>query len=347
MNVRRGVIIAVPFVLLAIVAGIVLYIIFHFLQPSNGCESAYGKEYLEGLVAKRKQLGKSKSYEFTANNFVPQKTGIYFHNGERQYYDPDQVKFTEERMTITPAVGDHANSKYPPAKSGKVISKFTINCGDIVEIEATLPTKDGAWAALWTLPQISIDADEKFYERGGQNWVWPTGGELDIVEVSSSQKSYSSAIHYRLEPLAPYNCRNLNQGRDCYVTARIDLEYEAPLRNTYYLYRECDRVTMWIEDQEPHLSQCHPYMVPEEKYNHHLIMNLALGGSLGSDISINEKSLEDMEMTIHSVTVYYAGTSHEYKESEKIPDPEPINHSPVSTFLAFCFVVFALFSAAL
>eukprot|EP01135_Chromosphaera_perkinsii_P008111 Nk52_evm27s1129 gene=Nk52_evmTU27s1129 len=298
---RREVPLWVP--ILAIIGTVLLiFLAISADKPDKLCYSTYSHKE---LVTVMHGLQKT-SYPLDEKHFEAQQTAIHAHNRELQYYDKGQVEFAtdpEEPMVITPAVGDHANSKYPPAKSGKVISKFTINCGDIVEIEATLPTKDGAWGALWTLPTDSVKEDEAFFEHGGENLVWPTGGELDIIEASSSQKAFSSAIHYRYESLFPSHCLNLNQDRDCYVTRKPNVPFETK-KHRFYLYRECNRVTMWIDNHEPHLSQCQSYMVPKEKYKHHLIMNLAIGGDLGEHIAINKKALRGMEMTIHSVNMY-------------------------------------------
>ena len=108
-------------------------------------------------------------------------------NNSLQAYLPEQIAVENGKLVIT---SEKKPSGELPYRSGQVVTKDARKYGRW-EVRAKLPTTAGMWPAIWLLP----DVDE---------YKWPSGGEIDIMENRGNQPALtSSAFHYGTNP--PYS----------------------------------------------------------------------------------------------------------------------------------------------
>jgi len=231
-------------------------------------------------------------------------------NGELEYYK-------EENVNITPMPDEPSNNAlYITAKSesgpditdqwgnplfytsGKVISKSNVSIKyGVVETRVRVPDLDvGGWPAVWLL--------------GTSNYTWPRNGELDMMEMGSSQSFRdlhdnhnggnglnnsnvnqvvgANAIFYSDEALTvdnPSGAASISwdpDDDDC----RPYYNYENPLNDRFVIYRmywdsESIRFTI-IDDEIEYDLYTEPFLINAESDEFqnpfYLIANLAIGG---------------------------------------------------------------------
>lgn len=154
-----------------------------------------------------------------------------------------------------------------------------------IEIKARLPVAKGTWSAIWMLPKDS------FY---GTNY-WPDNGEIDIMEHSQVTKMY--------EPFGTVH-RNAGFGSDGAGAGSKKISDINTAFHTYSIEWSADEIK-WFYDDE-YLGnykknggtgwQWWPFDKP-----FHLILNLAMGGTLGGAI---DPSVTEATMEIEYVRVY-------------------------------------------
>ena len=141
-----------------------------------------------------------------------------------------------------------------------------------VEIKAKLPTKGGTWSALWTLG-ANID------QVG-----WPSCGEIDMMEhVGNNPNNIINAIH-----------NSAGSGGNAFVNST-----PIPGVAEYHIYGiewdenqirfYVDNVLSFTYAPSPKTAANWPYNA-----NQFLLMNIAVGGTLGGAISsdFNEATME-------------------------------------------------------
>ncbi|MEQ8473536.1 MAG: glycoside hydrolase family 16 protein [Marinoscillum sp.] len=208
-----------------------------------------------------------------------------FGNEELQNYTSNQNNLRiEDGVLILEAHKESKNGS--EFTSAKVVTK---NKGDWqygkLVIRAKVPYGRGTWPAIWMLPTIN-NRDRK----------WPIDGEIDIMEhVGYNQGVIYGTIHSQL-----YNHKIGTQKVD---SIAVEDSHEA--FHDYGLFWEKDRMT-WTVDGKEYFSldkndegyEGWPFDQP-----HHLILNLAVGGTWGGSRGV-DMQIWPQRLEIDFVKVY-------------------------------------------
>eukprot|EP01135_Chromosphaera_perkinsii_P000395 Nk52_evm42s78 gene=Nk52_evmTU42s78 len=198
-------------------------------------------------------------------------------NDEKQAYRPNMISVNSNKLQIkaekvNPKVGGKDYT------SGHMYSKRSFLYGTF-HIKAKVNMQQGSWAALWTLP-------EKANDFGGETG-WPRGGEMDIMEgvTSNNRQVISSAVHWHSS--TNNNCPYRGWGEHCFDFSESSVRgSSADDWHIYHMKWTKDKVQMWIDDRPPHFTITGSSRIPQDK--HRIIMNLAIGGTLGGNIDNNK-----------------------------------------------------------
>ena len=203
-------------------------------------------------------------------------------NAERQNYTKDRANsyVSDGTLKIVALKGD--DGKWTSARL-KTSFKKSFTYG-YIEFRAKLPDEKGSWPALWLLPQLNTY---------GQ---WPKSGEIDVMEYASNfwgKKTYGT-VHCK----AGYGGNAANSDY-------IEISNVKKWHNYAVLWQE-DSI-QWYYDgkllteyKNPHNGENSWEAWPFDR-PFYLIMNVAMGGTLGGDIPSN---LEKCQMEIDYVRVY-------------------------------------------
>ncbi|MGB5718988.1 MAG: glycoside hydrolase family 16 protein [Gammaproteobacteria bacterium] len=175
----------------------------------------------------------------------------------------------------------------PPAECGKrdgTITSARINTSGSfaftfgkIEARIRVPVGTGAWPAFWML-------GANFPEVG-----WPFSGELDVMEVHnrfSNEYTTHATMHWcdetRQNPATPEVCFPDNEGW-IFVTDDLSLFPES-LGDDFHVYSAVwdeDRVVASIDGQEYFNLAINPATMDEFLKAFFMILNVAIGGTLG------------------------------------------------------------------
>lgn len=154
-----------------------------------------------------------------------------------------------------------------------------------IEFRAKIPTQNGTWPALWMMPERS------------KYGTWPRSGEIDVMEFATAtwgDKAYGT-IH----------CRN-GYGGNTLSSVGVPVSKPDKKWHTYAVDWQEDHIS-WYYDGELLTTYKNPYLEKDNwmswpfDQEFHIIMNLAMGGTLGGDI---DKKLEKAVMEVDYVRVY-------------------------------------------
>lgn len=223
-------------------------------------------------------------------DYDTQRNRIGWFNNELQYYARDRLQNAQvnngrlvitarkERLSSAPDDGGQAYTSARLVTRGKASWTY-----GLIEVRAKLPCSPGTWPAIWML---------------GTGGRWPDDGEIDILEQTGWDKTQVlGTVHTRA-----YNYFNgsLGVGRG----ASIRVADACTAFHNYQLTWTADRIQIGVDD--------HAYMVfnnpntgdrtrwPFDK-PHYLILNIAMGGSLGGAVPNNFTS---DQMEVDYVRVY-------------------------------------------
>ena len=209
-------------------------------------------------------------------------------NNEWQLYtdDPENIRVENGNLIIT--------ALCPTAPCGKrdgtitsaritTTDKFEFRYGKIVA-RILVPTGQGTWPAFWSL-------GANFPEIG-----WPRSGEIDFMEVfnntynsasaaQTAQRTTTSAMHWCDENIAgtdvSVNC--FSAGGRIFVADELTLP--RPLDENYQLWEANwtpQGVTVAINGEEYFDLAINPATMEEFREEFFLLLNIAVGGTLGS-----------------------------------------------------------------
>ena len=225
--------------------------------------------------------------DFTKINTLPREifnvqVGEKWANNELQQYvdDSEHIKLTSEGLVIRATYIDHI---YQSARINTK-GKFSFLYGQI-DFVAKLPLGKGTWPALWMMSE-----DNRY-------GYWPKSGEIDIMEhVGRDPGKLLLCIHTEL-----YNHRNDEQYFTLLDAPRITEGF-----HKFSLVWQVDKIIYLLDDLEVARYEKgengfdtsyegwpfdHPF---------YLLMNLAIGGSLGQE---PDPSVFPQEFIIQSVKV--------------------------------------------
>ncbi len=180
-------------------------------------------------------------------------------NNEVQNYTSNLTNARQENgVLVIEAV--KSGSNWTSARI-KTQGKKSFRYGKIV-FRAKLPTGSGTWPALWML-------GENIGTAG-----WPACGEIDVMEhVGKNQNVVQAALH---TPSSFGNTQNKNS--TTVSTATSEFHEYAVSWNADRMIFLVDNVPYYTYSPSPKNSSTWPFDA-----NQFLIMNIAMGGNLGSD----------------------------------------------------------------
>lgn len=203
-------------------------------------------------------------------------------NGEEQWYLPKNVRVADGALRITAQREKHQGRKYT---SGKISTEGLVSfVHGRIEARMKLPKGAGFWPAFWAMP-------------ANTDLQWPLAGEIDILENSGHTPEkvlgaihfgnpWPDNVHYSESILAPKDWGN---------------EF-----HVYGVHWSEDEIRWYVDDKEygvatPKDVAPYPWLFNDSAF--YLILNVALGGTLGGEI---DKSVLPGELVVDYVRVYAA-----------------------------------------
>lgn len=187
-------------------------------------------------------------------------------NNEKQWYSKRNVRLENGALHITGKQERVLTRHYTSAKlttEGLFVAQY-----GRFEARMKLPKGEGFWPAFWMMPKTELR--------------WPLAGEIDILENSGhTPERILGAIHFG--ELWPGN-----------VHYSESLLSPVPWTEDFHVYalewRPGD-IRWFVDDKQyghatPRDIAPYPWVFDERRF--YLILNLALGGSLGSDIKASD-----------------------------------------------------------
>lgn len=223
-------------------------------------------------------------------------------NGELEYYtdSSDNVYVEDGELSITARKQNMGTCSYTSARL-KSLKSWTYGK---FEVSAKLPKGEGLWPAIWLLP-----TDDCY-------GAWPDSGEIDVMECTGKTQNY---IHGSLQTQAQnFKCAAGDQ------TAQTEILDDYSEFHTYGLVWTPEYITILVDGVEYFKSQrnlAEPLNTEEYPFVQafHLMLNIAVGGSMGGD-TIDDSALPQ-SMVINSIKVYDLGLEN-----------FSLNANPVSTY---------------
>ena len=230
--------------------------------------------------------------ELDRNTWTVEVNGNGGGNQESQYYldRPENLR-VENGNLIFQLRNDGYNNK--PYTSGRINSrgKKEFLYGKI-EARIFFPSGKGTWPAFWML---------------GSKGSWPMCGEIDIVEHVGSRPDFTSfAVHTQ--------DKNGSKGTNWHAG------YTAPysMENAYHVYgvewtkeeeNGCDAIHFYVDDVEYAVVRENIATVNQKMYwpfnePHYIILNLAIGGTMGGSIDDSMFDQGEVLMKVDWVKVW-------------------------------------------
>lgn len=210
------------------------------------------------------------------------QVGEKWANKERQQYvnDPNNLFFRDGLVL-------RATSEDGIIKSARINTKdkFAFQYGR-VEIEAQLPTGKGTWPALWMMSNDS---------RYGH---WPRSGEIDIMEhVGNKPNELLTCLHtwaynHRRGGEQYYHAHTIPGLTEGFHTYGIDWDAESI---TYLL--DGRELVRYVKGERGKDTSWEGWPFDHPFY---LIVNLAIGGTLGGDV---DPDMFPQEFIIRKITI--------------------------------------------
>jgi beta-glucanase (GH16 family) len=182
-------------------------------------------------------------------------------NGEAQYYTdrPNNVIVENGSLKIIPSKENYMGAEYTSARI-KTQDKFNFTYGK-VDVRAKLPQSQGTWPAIWLL-------GSNFPSVG-----WPACGEIDIMEQTGWDKNTVLATcHWQDQA----SSSNASYGLTTSVSDATSSFH------IYSLEWTETHIKMFVDDVEYYMIDLNSTLPFDRDF--FLILNVALGGSLGGTI---------------------------------------------------------------
>lgn len=200
-------------------------------------------------------------------------------NNEEQWYSKNNVRLEDGALHITAKRQRVLKRSYTSARL-TTQGRFAAQYGRF-EARMKLPAGEGFWPAFWMMPKTELR--------------WPLAGEIDILESSGhTPERILGAIHFG--ELWPGN-----------VHYSESLLGPVPWTEDFHVYAvewRPEDIRWFVDDKQyghatPEDIAPYPWLFDERPF--YLILNLALGGTLGGDI---KKSDLPGELVVDYVRAY-------------------------------------------
>ncbi|MFV0469013.1 MAG: family 16 glycosylhydrolase [Dysgonomonas sp.] len=234
------------------------------------------------------------SDDFEGNVLDESKWSIYTGyapNQEKQYYTDgyNNLRLEDGNLVIV-ARKEQAvtNRDYTSARISSQGKGF-IRYGKI-EARINVPSGAGTWPAFWMMPEESVYG------------TWPYSGEIDIMEhIGSDPRMISHAVHTAN--------KNGSKGNNW-----SNKQYKDDIENNFHVYSiiwDPDYINFYIDDVKSVTlwrNFAEDYKGWPFDQNFYVILNLALGGTMGGTIDDNIFS-NPIEMKVDYVRLYAKNNS--------------------------------------
>ena len=230
----------------------------------------------------------------------PINGGQGWYNNEEQHYTDrlDNSYVSNGTLKIKAIKETYANPQTGYSQnytSARLNSKYAFKYGK-VEVRAKLPSELGTWPAIWTLGQNIWEQGAYWQTQGYGTTGWPNCGEIDIMEQDSDKSITSGAFHY-----------GPNFESRQYTTNHTSV---SDTENTWHVYSMIwneEGISLMVDGVEFHNTSnvddrgVGPVDMSFFQANHFILLNVAMGGTLGDSIDPNFSSAI---MEIDYVRVY-------------------------------------------
>ncbi|MGB1114711.1 MAG: glycoside hydrolase family 16 protein, partial [Flavobacteriaceae bacterium] len=216
-------------------------------------------------------------------------------NNEKQHYTAriDNSYVSEGTLKITAKKENYTyEGSLKNFTSARLNSKFSLLYGRI-DVRAKLPASKGTWPAIWTLGTNSGERGNYFGTVDG-NVGWPECGEIDIMEQNGENKQ----ILYGTFHWADGGGQPASYGLTKDVSS-LDISDVTSEFHLYSLVWNTASIKLLVDNlliAEIENTASVPFDNP-----HYLILNIAMGGTLGGTIPGN---FEQDSMEIDFVRFY-------------------------------------------
>ncbi len=184
---------------------------------------------------------------------------------------------------------DGINKSYT---SARLNSKFDIRYGRI-DIRAKLPNSKGTWPAIWTLG-TNIGEIGNYYGTSYGNVGWPECGEIDIMEQDGTNKQLLYGTFHWSDNTGQQTSYGLIKDISSLNISDLTSEF-----HLYSLIWTSSSIKVYVDNflvSELDNTASVPFDNP-----HYLILNIAMGGTLGGIIP---GTFEEDNMEIDYVRIY-------------------------------------------
>lgn len=224
------------------------------------------------------------------HQIIPPNNNSWY-NGERQHYtDREDNSFVSEGTLKIVAKKEtyQFNGATKFYTSARLNSKFSFRYGR-VDVRAKLPSGGGTWPAIWTLGTNIGETGNYFGTQDG-NVGWPRCGEIDIMEQTGDEKTrVLGTLHWANASTGAHA-----QAGGSTIVSDVDEGY-----HLYSMVWNSSRIQI-LFDNRVFYTLNNNTAVPFDN-PHFLLLNIAVGGTLGGAIPIN---FPDQTMEIDYVRIY-------------------------------------------
>ncbi len=221
---------------------------------------------------------------------IPPNNGSWYNDELQHYTDRADNSFVNDGTLKIVALKEQytTNSSTKSYTSSRLNSKFVFTYGR-VEFRAKLPNEAGTWPAFWTLGANINETGNYFGDQYG-SVGWPACGEIDIMEQNGWNKN---------SVIAHFHWGDMNTGEYMNSGGTTTISDASSAFHIYSMEWNSSSIKVFV-DNELVYQLSNSFNKP---YNdlHYLLMNLAIGGTLGGDVP--ESFIEDI-LEIDYVRVY-------------------------------------------
>ena len=204
--------------------------------------------------------------------------GSTWANGELQHYTQriENAQVSNGTLKIIAKRESYTyNNNTLNFTSARLNSKYDFTYGR-VDVRAKLPSKQGTWPAIWTLGS-NVNELGNYFGNSRGSVGWPECGEIDIMEQYGGDKSkVLGTFHWRSESTGSHAMHPENgNGKSIENTTS---EY-----HVYSMVWNSSIIQIFVDDI---LVEQLNNMSSEEEFRnpHYLLLNVAMGGSLGGQV---------------------------------------------------------------
>ena len=220
---------------------------------------------------------------------IPIDNGSWANNELQHYTENIKNSYVKDGLLNIVAVKEEIEmyNSFKNFSSARLNSKFDFRYGRI-DVKAKLPVTEGTWPAIWTLGS-NIDEVGNYLGDNKGEIPWPFCGEIDIMEQNGWNKSnLYNVLHFQ---------NSLTNKKD--EIKKISNVSNSNDFNLYSLVWTEENI-YWLLNNKITFEQKNTDFMPFDN-NHYLLLNLAIGGILGGEVS--ESFLEE-KMLIDYVRIY-------------------------------------------